>query len=454
MAEDVDVLVVGGGLAGITAALELQRLGRRVLLVEQSPRLGGKAGSTYTSLGEFPTGPTSFNGRVPSFWRLFELLGLEADEVVRLHPSSSARYVVRGGKLRGLRPNPLSVLFTGALTFREKWALVREFLFARAARLDPADESLHALLVRRFGESVVEHFFAAVMTGIFAGDLRKLSAQTCMPALATAEKEYGSVLKGALASLKKKEPGAQPGLYTFKSGFGVLGERAAKKVPCLLGTPLESLVIGRHGVSATAGSTRIEARAVVLATEADVASRLLASSLPLAAGTLARFDYAPMTLVQWAERTPGESKLPEGFGYLSAPVEQLFSLGALFVGDLRGESPRRFSSFVGGALQPQRAALPEAELVAGVSGDLQRLTGGSLGEVVNVVRWPRAVFQPAVGHASQLQTLEATLEGFPVALAGSYLGGAAMKDAIGSGFTAAARVASWPLTDAPLRSAS
>ncbi len=454
MAESVDVLVVGGGLAGMTAALELQRRGRRVLIVEKGARLGGKAGSTHTSLGEFPTGPTSFNGRVAAFWRLFALLGLPEDEVVKLHPRSGARFVVRGGKLRGLQPNPLSVAFTGALSFGEKWSLVREFLAPKPRRTETTDESMHELLVRRFGASAVEHFFSAVFTGIFAGDLRQLSAQACMPALVTAEKEYGSVLKGALRALEHHEAGTRPGLFTFKQGFGVLGARAATLVPCLLGTTLDSLTVDAHGVAAQAGATRITASSVVLATEAEVAAPLLAPSLPATAGVLSGFGYAPIALVQWAERTPGESRLPNGFGYLSAPVEALFSLGALFVGDLRGESPRRFSSFVGGALQAARAALPDAELIAGVQADLLRLTGGTLGEVVNIVRWDRAVFQPAVGHADSLRRLEASLAGVPVALAGSYFGGAAMKDAIHSGFAAADRAFAFPASAPVLRSAS
>ena len=212
-------------------------------------------------------------------------------------------------------------------------------------------------------------------------------------------------------------------------------------------------MVGRRGVTATVGQTRINARSLVLATEADAASRLLSGSLPIASGLLGRFEYAPMTLVQWAERTPGQARLPLGFGYLSSPVEGLFSLGALFIGDLRAQSPRRFSSFVGGALQPERALLPDGELIEGVQGDLRRLTRGTLGEVVNVVRWPRAVFQPPIGHATRLQDISQALSEFPVALAGSYLGGAAMKDAIGSGFVAAERALEFTAVE-PLRSAS
>jgi len=444
MAEKTDVLVIGGGLAGLAAALELQRLGRRVLVVEQGATLGGKANSTDTKLGSFPTGPTSFNGRYPAFWRLFDLLGI-SDEAAKLKPVSSARYIVRDGRLNALRPNPLSVLGTGALSLGDKWALAKEFIAPSPKKSDGADEPLEALLVRRFGQKTVDHFLSAVMTGIFAGDLKKLSAQACMPALVTAEKEYGSVLKGALKAMKAApEDGSRPGLYTFARGFGLVGAKAAEKLPCSLETELETLTVDARGVTATGKrkgqNVDFIADCLVIATEADVAAKLLARSMPAAASVLGEFTYAPVTLVQWAEKTPGDSKLPLGFGYLTAPIEGMFALGTLFVGDLLEETPRRFSTFIGGALNPARAAMTDGELVAGAQSDLSKLTGGVIGQVMQVIRWPRAVFQPAVGHATQVARLEKALAGGRVALAGSYFGGAAMKDALVSGFAAAEKL--------------
>ncbi len=425
MAEVLDTLVVGGGLAGIAATLELQRTGKRVLLVEQAARLGGKASSVTTKAGEFPTGPTSFNGRHAAFWRLIDGLGL-GDQVVRLHPSATARFIVRGGKLRSLRPSPLSLVTTSALTLREKVALASELMTRGQA---PAgDESLRALMERRFGSSAVTHFFAAVMTGVFAGDLERLSARACMPAMVAAEQTHGSVLRGLLKGLRAHEAGARPGLYTFERGFRVIGERATERLPCRLEARVERLEVSADGVTATVNGEAVRARSLVMATEANVAAALLPDVKELRA-----FDYAPLTLVQWAERTPGESKLPLGFGWLAAPVEQRFSLGTLFVGDLRGESPRRFSTFIGGALQAERAALSDAALVEGVTQDVTSL-GGVMGEVVNVVRWPHGVFQPTVRHLERVAALRSATAQLPVRFVGSYLGGAAMKDALVSGF--------------------
>jgi oxygen-dependent protoporphyrinogen oxidase len=443
MPERPDVIVIGGGLAGIAAASELKAQGRAVLLLERGETLGGKAGTRVTPFGDFPTGPTSFNGRHPAFWRLLTRLGID-DRALRLSPKSGARFIVRGGKLEAIHPNPLSVLSTGALSLTDKLSLARDFLSSSRGASEE-DESLDAFLERRFGRPLVDHFFAAVLTGIFAGDLSQLSARSCMPALVTAEKEYGSVLRGMLKALRKPEDGTRPGLFTFEGGFAVIGEAAARQLSVQTGVSVSGLRLRPDGVRVLArrGSEELElsARHVIIATEAFAAAPLLEGVAPAAAEVLASFPYAPLALVQWAERFAGESRLPEGFGYLAAPVEQQFALGSLFVGDLLAESPRRFSTFVGGGVQPARAALSDAELAKGCAADLQALTGGTLGEVTGVVRWPQGVFQPPVGHAKQLAALARTLEGLPVSLAGSYFGGAAMKDAIASGFAAAEALA-------------
>lgn len=424
---NADVIVVGGGLAGLASALELQRLGRSVLVLEQSSQLGGKASSTETAAGLFPDGPTSFNGRAAAFWRLLELLELE-NEVSKLSPVSSARYLVRDGKLRGLKPNPLSVMATRAFSWNDKVAAFREYT-QRSSHAVNGDESLQALLERRFGREMVDHVFAAVLTGVFAGDLNELSAASCFPALVDAESKHGGVIRALMSAPKN----GRAGTFTFPRGFSVIGERAAQKLPHRLGVKVERIEFDGGGVRVDS----LRAHAVVVATEPHVAARLLQYVLPRVADELSHFDMAPLALVQWSEKTPGESRLPRGFGYLAAPIEKLFALGTLFVGDLLDESPRRFSTFIGGALQRSRAALSDDELISGARADLTKLTRGKIGDVQRVVRWSHAVFQPKVGHLAALERIRSELTSRPVALAGSYCGAAAMKDALAAGFAAA-----------------
>ncbi|MCB0018616.1 MAG: FAD-dependent oxidoreductase, partial [Anaerolineales bacterium] len=55
--QDADVVVIGGGLAGLTAALALGQAGRQVILLEKAAALGGRAASQQKEGYTFNLGP-------------------------------------------------------------------------------------------------------------------------------------------------------------------------------------------------------------------------------------------------------------------------------------------------------------------------------------------------------------------------------------------------------------
>ena len=93
MMESVDVVVVGAGLAGLTAARRLQQEGRSVVVLEARDRVGGRilnhtfADGTIVELGGQWVGPTQDRvlaladelgvGTFPSYERGDHLLGID-----------------------------------------------------------------------------------------------------------------------------------------------------------------------------------------------------------------------------------------------------------------------------------------------------------------------------------------------------------------------------------------
>jgi len=140
------VVVVGGGLAGIAAALECAKAGARVTLVEVRPRLGGAAYSFERDGLALDNGQHVFLRCCANYRALLARLGSEGG--VRVQPRLEIP-VLRPGEQplllrRGNLPAPLhlagALLRYRALSRRER---ARAALAARAlAKLDPDEEAL------------------------------------------------------------------------------------------------------------------------------------------------------------------------------------------------------------------------------------------------------------------------------------------------------------------------
>ncbi len=65
----IDVIVVGGGLAGVTAARDLAQTGVRTLLVEARDRLGGRTAMQTLAGQQVDTGGAYFHWFQAAIWR-------------------------------------------------------------------------------------------------------------------------------------------------------------------------------------------------------------------------------------------------------------------------------------------------------------------------------------------------------------------------------------------------
>lgn len=79
------VIVIGAGLGGLSAALHLARVGARVVVVEQHDRPGGKAGELRLGAYRFDAGPSVLT--LPGVLEeLFAFLGMSRQGLLELVP--------------------------------------------------------------------------------------------------------------------------------------------------------------------------------------------------------------------------------------------------------------------------------------------------------------------------------------------------------------------------------
>jgi squalene-associated FAD-dependent desaturase len=156
------VAVIGGGLAGITAAIALAETGAAVTLLEARPRLGG-ATCSFTRDGlVVDTGQHVFLGCCTAYRGLLDRLGMTAHaplqdrfDVTVLAPGPAGQ--VRRGRLRRTAlPGPLHMLPALArypfLSLAERSVVSRPALAMR--RVDPADPVVDE---QRFGDWLAAH---------------------------------------------------------------------------------------------------------------------------------------------------------------------------------------------------------------------------------------------------------------------------------------------------------
>ncbi len=444
-----EVIVIGGGIAGLSCAWRLAQAQKEVLVLEKLAKAGGNVSTERVDGYRLERGPHTFMASADDVFALAGEVGL-SDEIVPALPSAKKRFIVRGGTLHAIPTGPVSFMTSGLLSFNGKLALAGEPF--RTRRGQP-DDTAAQFFQRRFGPEAARVLAGAFISGVYAGDPEKLSAPAAFPLFWRFEQESGGMIRGAMAHMRQRaahrraQGDAGPrrrGLFAFREGLGQLSAAVAARLGSQVRTGVSVLSVsrgdGRYVLRTEAGE--LTSPRLVLAVPPTEAGRLLASIDWGLSTLLQNIPMAPVAVVHMGFRQRAR-KVPDGFGFLAPRGEQVRSLGVLFPSRLfEGRAPEGgdlFSGFVGGMLDPGALALRDEQLLAIVRADLSGLTGQDIRpDFVRVSRFPHAIPQCTLGHLERLARIREKLAKLPgIALAGNYLRGVGMKDAIGSGFEAA-----------------
>ena len=447
----VDVAVVGGGIAGLSAAYELRQRGIRTVVLEAADRPGGVAMTERRDGWVIDGGPDALLVQKPAAVALCRELGLGD----RLHPTLEPRtaYVLRDGALHPLVegsflgfPVRFGALARSSLfTARGKLRMAMEI--ALPAREGDDDESIATFVRRRFGQEAVDYLAEPLLAGIHAGDAERLSLRTLFPRLADAEREHGSVLR-AFRRLRAA-PTPHGAFVSLPGGVGELVEAVAAALdPGVL--RLSSRVTDIHRASTyvlRAGTTTIEASAVILCIPAYAAAGLLRGLDTTLAGLCDAVPYASTATVALGFRRAQVAHALSGTGFVVPRVERTPLLAATWVtSKWPGRAPPDhvlLRAFLGGGRDAHRLDRDDEDLLATALESLRDILGIT-GEasVARLFRWTRQSPQYEVGHVDRVAAIERRLESSPgLFLAGSGFRAIGIPDCIADGRQTGARAA-------------
>ena len=260
------------------------------------------------------------------------------------------------------------------------------------------------------GDEVLNKVGAPLLSGVFGGDVSKLSVRAVMAPFVAMEREHGSLITALQARVAIAK--TIPVFTTLRSGMGTLVDCMIAAVPeewVRLAAEVRFVSYGDEGwlVGTARGVERFDA--VMMAAPVDAAGALL-GPVDERAAQLMEMDASSAVVVGFGFPDASKFELPSGFGFLIPPGSDNLLLACTFVDqkfdDRVPRGGRLVRAFFGGKAADRLMRCGNDETAAVARLELARILGPLPEPQMTVVRrWPRSLPQYAVGHLERMTEL-------------------------------------------------
>lgn len=444
------VIVVGAGVTGLSVAVTLQEEARRrgerldLVVLEREAQAGGHARTRSDGGFVVEAGPNGFLSREPETLALVDQLQLRP-RLVEANRASARRFIVRDGRLCQVPDSPGGLVKTAALSWKGKARLLAEPF---AGGPPGTDETVYDFAARRIGAEAAEILVDTAVSGISAGDSRRLSVRSQFPVMVEMERDHGSLFR-AMFSRRRSSNGPSR-LLSFDTGMAVLPAAMSARLADSIatGVTISAVQRGPGGWLVRLDDGRsVEGDHVVFATPARATANLVRALDPAFADSLSEVPYAGLAVVALGYRVQDVPHPLDGYGYLVTKRENLTTLGVVWESSLfPGRAPQGhvlLRAMLGGARTPAAVDCRDDECLGVARRELTQVLGIKAEPVRSwVFRWPQAIAQYTVGHDQRLQRARQLAAAHPgLHLCGTSYDGVSFNHAIKAGRTAARSLA-------------
>ncbi len=446
------VLIIGGGVSGLSAAYYLRQAGVAPSIVEKQPRLGGVISTSVVDGCVIEGGPDSFLSAKPAAMDLIREVGLES-EVIGSNDHLRVTYIKRDGRLVPL-PDGLMMMVptkiwpvavSSLLGWGTKVRMGLEY-FRQPAVTAGADRSVAEFVADHYGQEAVDYLAEPLLSGVYGGSPAELSVASVLPRFVEMEAKYGSLTRGVLAA-PKPTAGSGTLFRTMKRGLQQLTdavERAA--APEFLRGEVETIEPDGETWRVRVNGEWIGAARVIVACPAHAAAGVVAGIDGELARALGGIVYSSSMTVALGYRRDKLGHSQNGFGFLIPKRERKRMIACTWVGTKFShrvpDTHALLRCFLGGSEDAAILSESDEAVTAIVRGELHEIMGVTAEpEFARISRWPRSMAQYTVGHAKRLAIIEGrTRVHKGLELIGNAYTGIGIPDCIKMGKDAARRV--------------
>ena len=438
----MSIVIVGGGISGLSTAYYLAKAGVPSTLIEKRPRLGGVIQTERIDGCLVEAGPDSFLSAKPWAMDLIRELGLEGevigsnDHLRKIFIRKRGRLVAMPDGLQFLVPTKMApILATPLLSWGSKARIGLEWFRNPPAERRP-DCSVAEFVAEHYGQEAVEYLAEPLLAGVYGGTPEALSVSSVLPRFVEIESKYGSLSKGLLT---EKRATTTPIFRTLKDGLGSLTSALARSIQSkvkIVHGEVETIERSARGYRLRVAGNWIEASRLALACESHASARLASALDPLLAELLGGIPYNSSTVIAMGFDPASFSKPLQGFGFLIPRRERKRLVACTFMATkfpFRAPENRILLRCFLGGLPDDEALLPS------VLEEL-RETIGLVGDPLftRVYRWPLSMAQYTVGHQARVAAIELRMrQNLGLCLAGNGYYGIGIPDCIRMGERAA-----------------
>jgi oxygen-dependent protoporphyrinogen oxidase len=412
-AQVFDYAVIGGGISGLATAYYLEQAGFRVQVVEADARLGGRLWTEQVGDCLFERGANSTFSK-PEILALAEAVGLK-EHVIQAQDLAKNRYIATPEGWQALPMTPPALVKSRLFSVWAKLGLLLEPFKGKAKH----EESVGDFVARRLGQEFVDWAVDPFVSGVWAGDVKRLSVQAAFPKLWLMERDEGSVFKALRKAQALKDPNAgYQGIISFKTGMQSLplAVAAQLKTPPLVDAAVQTMEKTPEGTwNLQTEQGLVQAKQVVMTQGMASVAGLLKPIEPKVAVLLNQIPAVPLAEVTLAFKAEQIGRDLDGFGFLIPRSLGVRTLGCIFSSSVfAGRAPECqvvLTAFIGGRHDEKVAQLSEAEMLAQVLADLKAqmpIEGEPLASRVTL--WNPAIPQYELGHLERVKAIRTALK--------------------------------------------